>query len=83
MDRIFDSRSENISHFLRKVLGWLVCAKRPLRWREIQGALCIDLSEESVDYDRKLVDTPKGLFASLVEMQDDGTIELVHTTARK
>ncbi|OAR02604.1 hypothetical protein LLEC1_06424 [Akanthomyces lecanii] len=83
MDRIFHSRSENISHFLRKVLGWLVCVKRPLRWREIQGAICIDLSEEGVDYDRKLVDTPKGLFASLVEMQDDGTIELVHTTARK
>jgi hypothetical protein len=68
---------------MRQVLGWIVCAKRPLRWREIQGAICIDMEQQLVDYDKQLLDSPKGLFAALVEMQADGTVELVHGTARE
>lgn len=43
----------------------------------------IDLENQRIDYDKEIADTPKGLFASLVELQEDGTIELVHGTARE
>ena len=76
------SGDHNLNH-LRQVLGWIVCARRPLRWREIQGAICIDLENQHVDYNRAISDTPKGLFASLVELRVDGTVELVHGTARE
>ena len=68
---------------MRQVLGWIVCAKRPLRWREIQGAICVDLEQQNVNFERKLLDSPRGLFAALVEIQTDGSVELVHSTARQ
>jgi hypothetical protein len=68
---------------LRHILGWIVCACRPLKWREIQGAISLDLERERVDYDNKIAESPKGLFASIVELQADGTVELVHGTARE
>ena len=27
---------------VRKLLGWMVCAKRPLKWREIQAAVSLN-----------------------------------------
>lgn len=67
----------------RHILGWIVCAQRPLKWHEIQGAACIDLEAEDIAHNRKLINPPNGLFASLVEVREDGTVELVHETARK
>ena len=66
-----------------QVLGWIACAKRPFKWREIQGAVSIDVDENNLDPNRYLVDTPKGLFAALVEVQSDGSVHLVHGTARR
>lgn len=71
-----------MSH-LRQVFGWVVYARRPLRWREVQGAISIDLDQQHVNYDRKLLESPKALFASLIEIRPDGTVELVHATARE
>ena len=68
---------------IRHILGWIVCARRPLQWREIQGAVCIDLENQHIDHDKEVLDTPKGLFASLVEIQEDDTVALVHGTARE
>jgi len=65
------------------LLNWLVCAKRSMKWYEIQGAKSIDVEEQSVNY-RKLrfrVDS-KDLCGSLVEIRFDGTVELVHLTAK-
>ncbi|KAI9148085.1 DNA repair protein RAD5B [Paramyrothecium foliicola] len=81
--RILNSRSGRALDHIREILGWLVCAKRPLRWREIQGAVCIDLENQCLNYDREMSDSPKGLFASLVELRTDGTVQLVHETARR
>lgn len=67
----------------RMLLSWLVCAKRSLKWHEIQGAKSIDVDTQAVDY-RKLhfrVDS-KDLCGSLVEIRSDGTVELVHLTAK-
>ncbi|RYP61328.1 hypothetical protein DL771_010167 [Monosporascus sp. 5C6A] len=83
LHRVFESGADNIVAYFREILSWIVCAKRPLRWREIQAAVSIDLENQRLDYDKEISDSPKGLFASLVELQEDGTVELVHGTARE
>lgn len=64
-------------------MGWIACAKRPLRWRELQAAVSIDLENQKIDFNKKLSGSPKDLFASLIELKEDGTVELVHGTARE
>ncbi|KAK7750570.1 hypothetical protein SLS62_007546 [Diatrype stigma] len=83
LDRVNESKTDNVLKYLNQILGWIVCARRPLRWREIQGAVSIDLENEHIDYKKEISESPKGLFASLVEVKEDGTVELVHGTARE
>lgn len=72
------SRSEAL-----QLLAWLVCAKRPLEWREIQAAVAIDIEEETVDFHgRQWMVNAKDLCGSLVETRSDGSLEMVHTTAK-
>ncbi|KAI3335699.1 putative zinc finger protein [Ustulina deusta] len=66
-----------------RLLGWLVCAKRSLKWHEIQGMNSINLDEQSVALERQsFLKSPKDLCASLVETRPDGTLEFVHLTAK-
>jgi hypothetical protein len=66
------------------LLGWLTFAKQPLKWREIQVM-------KSFNRDKGLVDMelfqfrvePKDLCESFVEVTEDGTVELVHLSARE
>lgn len=83
LNRIGENTSEAKLKSAMTVLGWIVCAKRPLKWREIQGAVSIDWEAKTVDYKGKLSDDPKDLCASLVERRSDDSMELVHTTAKK
>lgn len=65
------------------LLRWLVCTKRSLKWHEIQGLKSINLDEQSVEFERqRFVVAPKDLCESLVEIRSDGTLELVHLTAK-
>ncbi|PVI01289.1 hypothetical protein DM02DRAFT_525316 [Periconia macrospinosa] len=65
------------------VLGWLVCAKRSLKMHEIQTMKSINLERRVVEFERRRFRVePKDLCESLVEVRDDGTVELVHMTAR-
>ena len=66
------------------LLSWLACAKRPLKWREIQVAKSIKLEDSSFDLEKRRfrVDS-KELCGSLVEIRDDGTVELIHLTAKR
>ena len=67
----------------RRLLGWVVCAKRPLKWHEIQGAVSIDLKEESVEFDaRRLRVNARELCGSLLQIQPGDRVDLVHRTAR-
>jgi hypothetical protein len=67
-----------------KLLTWMVCAKRRMYWREVQCAVSIDIDEETVDWDRKRLSVDsKELGGSLVEMYVDGTIAIVHHTAKR
>lgn len=83
MHRILHDTAPSESEDAAQLLGWLVCAKRPLRWYEIQGAVSIDLSMQAVDFEqRKLRVDSKALCGSLVEVRTDGEVHLVHLTAR-
>jgi hypothetical protein len=85
MDRIIDPNTAIArQNDAKQLLGWIACAKRPMKWYEIQGGVSIDLEIQAVDYEDRMhrVD-PKVLCASLVEIRSDGSIELVHTTARE
>ena len=83
VDRI--SRNPNIAERVeaKKLLGWIVCAKRPLKWHEIQGAVSINLEEETVDFDvRRLRIDARDLCGSLLEVRPGHRVELVHGTAQ-
>jgi hypothetical protein len=83
MQRIMDkpARAERDEALL--LLGWLVCAKRSLKIHEVQTMNSIDLDNGAVEFERRhfRVD-PKDLCESLVDVREDGTIELVHMTAK-
>ncbi|KAK2808656.1 hypothetical protein FQN50_004520 [Emmonsiellopsis sp. PD_5] len=83
LDRIQRSASSAEWNIACKLLGWMVCAKRPLKWNEIQGAISIDPKGEHVDWDgRRLRIHIKDLCGSLVDILRGGRIELVHSTAK-
>ncbi|BCS05869.1 hypothetical protein ALUC_10250S [Aspergillus luchuensis] len=83
LDRVHEARHPNTIRRIDEILGWIVCARRPLRWEEIQTAVCIDLEERSFDDRRRLVESPKEMFHSLVVYHSNTTVELVHGTARQ
>jgi hypothetical protein len=67
----------------RMLLGWLVCAKRSLKMHEVQTMKSVDLDKRAVDFERRHFRVhPKDLCESLVDVRKNGTIELVHVTAR-
>ncbi|KAF4989706.1 hypothetical protein FDECE_14621 [Fusarium decemcellulare] len=75
----------------KQLLGMIMCACRPLRWREIQSKFCIDASKGEVDLDRQLLITCKQLCGSLVEASYldptisstyEEVVDLVHSTAK-
>ncbi|KAF2726766.1 hypothetical protein EJ04DRAFT_452711 [Polyplosphaeria fusca] len=70
------SRSENA----KKLLGWLACAKRTLKWHEIQGAVSIDLEDGTISSDLQFRGDCKDICASLVDIDTDGSVVLVHST---
>jgi len=68
----------------KQLLGLLVCAKRSLKWTEIQGAISIDLDTKIVDFDGRCFRADsKDLCGSLVEVRPGGIVELVHMTAKQ
>ncbi|KAH0563181.1 hypothetical protein GP486_002248 [Trichoglossum hirsutum] len=82
VDRILDKESTE-REGAEQLLGLLACAKRPLKWTEIQGAISIDLGAKIVDFDGRCFRADsKDLCGSLVEIRPGGTVELVHMTAK-
>ncbi|PTB66815.1 hypothetical protein BBK36DRAFT_1198507 [Trichoderma citrinoviride] len=67
----------------KQLLGWLVCAKRPLKWHEMQSILSYVPDQQKVDFDNKMLrqDASKYL-GSLVHVLEGGHIRIVHSTAR-
>lgn len=66
------------------LLGWLVCAKRPLKWHEMQAILSFDAQRAEVDFDNLMLkDNVRKYLGSLVHVLDGDHIRLIHTTARE
>ncbi len=81
--RIFTEAEPSEKEDAGKLLGWLVCARRPLKWHEIQGAWSFDSDTQTFDYEeRRLRTDSKELCGSLVEIRHGGAIDLVHLTAK-
>lgn len=91
VSRVFENPVKAEREDAAKILGWITCSKRPLKWREVQAIFCIDPESETVDFeDRQLLVTCKELCGSLVDLRSSGTqvsgledlVEFVHETAR-
>lgn len=84
IDRVIGPSVQHRSRgYAEQVLGWLVCAKRTLKWREIQGAVSVDMVRGTMNRDLQLQDDCKDLLASLVERSADDSVNLVHSTAKR
>ena len=70
------------THIL-KLLGWLACARRSLRWFEIQAVMSVDTDDCIFDGQRRFVEDSIDLCGSLVETSSDGSVTLVHSTTRE
>lgn len=87
VDRILNQNTLTRKSDAQRLLQWLVCTKRPLKWYEFQATTCVDMNGE--DYDPKRFslrmwrESPKDLCGSLIEHHKDGTINFVHPTARE
>lgn len=66
-----------------QLLAWLVCATRPLYWREVQCARSIRPEKDAVDFSHQYVIDAKELCGALIDEKADGTLALVHTTAKQ
>ncbi|GAW21808.1 hypothetical protein ANO14919_113330 [Xylariales sp. No.14919] len=89
--RIFETSSTAEREDAMKMLSWITCARRLLRWREIQSLFCIDPVEGDVDYEeRRLRVTCKEICGSLIDIHHategktgpEDIIKIVHETAR-
>ncbi|RKL03912.1 hypothetical protein BFJ71_g3882 [Fusarium oxysporum] len=75
---------------VRRILGWIVCATRPLRWREIQSRFCIDAEKQICDIENARLDSCKRICSSFVDVTDcelfpntesEQIVTMVHETA--
>jgi hypothetical protein len=82
MDRIQRNPRENEREIAQKILSLMVCSKRPLRWRELQGAISIDPLDQVVDPVRRLAIHVRDICGSLVEVLSGDRVEFIHATAR-
>lgn len=67
-----------------RVLAWLTYAKRPIKWREIQGALSIDVDSRTCDLQSRQMRTHiRVICGVLLKPIADDQLELVHRTAKQ
>lgn len=90
---ILENRIEKRFGVARRILNLVICAERPLRWKEIQSHFSIDVQSETANPKSRLLKTGKQYCGSLVEISrtgeprpqgpgPDDVLELVHETAR-
>ncbi|KAK5057581.1 hypothetical protein LTR84_011581 [Exophiala bonariae] len=85
-DRIFERMKRDLSKKEWKVairlLGWITCAERTLKWREMQAALSISPDQGVVDFDgRQAREHIHNLCGALVSVNGE-RVMLVHATAK-
>ncbi|KAF4808325.1 E3 SUMO-protein ligase EGR2 [Colletotrichum siamense] len=68
----------------KQLLGWLICAHRPLKLHEMDAILSFNPDREVVDFDLyKLRTGVTDLLGSLVQVLPGDNIRLIHSTAKK
>ena len=72
-----------IWEMIRMLLGWLVCARRLLKWQEIQLACCIDLDHEINFEEDRLRHHIRDYCGSLIEASPDEFVRFVHGTTSR
>ncbi|KAK8004951.1 WD40 repeat-like protein, partial [Apiospora arundinis] len=93
--RLFENpkRSQAQREAATRIVKWLTCAVRPLRWREIQSFFCINPHQGICNPRNRRVDDCKFICGSFVEINQltsnmvylddaDPVVSLVHDTAR-
>jgi hypothetical protein len=91
VSNVLEKVSERRRNVALKIIGWVVAARRPLKWREIQATFFINYERGASEYeDDRLRDSGKWFCGSLIDLQsitsepiDEATISLVHNTARE
>jgi hypothetical protein len=87
---VFENVPQKQKETASKIIGWVTCAKRPLKWREIEATFSIDHTNNTLAYEHgKLREGCKLFCGSLVDLQlretehvTEAIITLVHETAR-
>lgn len=91
MNRIFSNPKIAERESAESILEWIICARRPLRWHEMQATFSIDTEKETVNFEERCLrpNSPeechsvvKKLCGSLVEVLKGNVISLVHDTAK-
>ncbi|KAF7947217.1 uncharacterized protein EAE97_004466 [Botrytis byssoidea] len=81
--RVYQNPNESERATAGRLLGWISCAKRPMRWHEMQAAVSINMDDEDVNFeDRQLRAHIQDLCGSLVEVLPGDRVQLVHSTAK-
>ncbi|KAI1196743.1 hypothetical protein F5X97DRAFT_202231 [Nemania serpens] len=88
--RAFDNPIEPERDAAQTILGLVICAERPLMWKEIQSRFCINIDTATANADYQMLHSCKYLCGSLVEVEHsqisesehDDVVELVHHTAK-
>ena len=83
MSRIKRDANDAEWKIVQKLLGWMVCARRPLKWHEIQGAVSMNPTSRVINFDDdRLRVHIRDLCGSLVQVLPGDRVELVHSTAK-
>ena len=83
LDRIKKNLGPKKRIIAQKILGWMVCVRRPLKWYEIQAAFSTDLVKQTVDFDGNMLRSDiQELCGSLVQVAAGQRVKLVHHTAQ-
>ncbi|RBR07487.1 hypothetical protein FVER53590_11046 [Fusarium verticillioides] len=90
--RVLQNNRPSRDTSVKRILGWIICAARPLRWREIQSRFCIDAEQQICDIDNLRLDSCKQICSSFVDVTDcelfpriesEQVVTMVHETATK
>ncbi|KAF5588538.1 heterokaryon incompatibility protein het-E-1 [Fusarium subglutinans] len=90
--RVLQNNRPSRDTSVKRILGWIICAAKPLRWREIQSRFCIDAEKQICDLDNMRLDSCKRICSSLVDVtncdmfpniESEQFISIVHETATR
>ncbi|KAK0747368.1 hypothetical protein B0T21DRAFT_406003 [Apiosordaria backusii] len=82
MERIRNNPNKAEAELAHRILSLMICSVRPLRWREVQAAISVNIDGQTVESSRRPVVHIKEICGSLITILDQGDrIEFVHATA--